>query len=279
MKTLKLGYSPCPNDTFIFYAMIHGKIETGNLNFNEILLDVEDLNRKALNTELDLSKVSYNVYGRVSREYLFLRSGGALGRGCGPLLIAKERYSIDELKGKKIAVPGIHTTAYLLLQLLNPSLVRQSSIHPMPFNEIIKSVTNGAVDAGLIIHESRFTYASHGLRKIVDLGEWWESETGLPIPLGGIIARRSLGNALTKNINTIIRSSIKYASSNRSEPMAYIQQHSQELSPDIINQHINLYVNEYSFDIGDDGEKAAIELLMRAADAGIIQKVEGSIFI
>ena len=279
MKTLKLGYSPCPNDTFIFYAMIHGKIETGDLNFNEILLDVEDLNRKALNAELDLSKVSYNVYGRVNREYLFLRSGGALGRGCGPLLIAKERYSIDDLKGKKIAVPGIHTTAYLLLQLLNPSLVRQSSIHPMPFNEIINSISNGAVDAGLIIHESRFTYASHGLSKIVDLGEWWEGETGLPIPLGGIIARRSLGNALTKNINTIIRSSIKYASSNRSEPMAYIQQHSQELSPDIINQHINLYVNEYSFDIGDDGEKAAIELLMRAADAGIIQKVEGSIFI
>lgn len=279
MKTLKLGYSPCPNDTFIFYAMVHGKIETGDLNFNEILLDVEELNRKALNTELDLSKVSYNVFGRVSRKYLFLRSGGALGRGCGPLLIAKERYSIDELKGKKIAVPGIHTTAYLLLQLLNPSLVQQSSIHPMPFNEIIKSVSNGAVDAGLIIHESRFTYASHGLSKIVDLGEWWEGETGLPIPLGGIIARRSLGNALTGKINAIIRSSIEYASSNRSEPMAYIQQHSQELSPDIINQHINLYVNEYSFDIGDDGEKAAIELLMRAADAGIIQKVEGSIFI
>ncbi len=279
MKTLKLGYSPCPNDTFIFYAMVHGKIETGDLNFNEILLDVEDLNRKALNTELDLSKISYNVYGRVSREYIFLRSGGALGRGCGPLLIAKERYSIDELKGKKIAVPGIHTTAYLLLQLLNPSLVRQSSIHPMPFNEIIKSVSNGAVDAGLIIHESRFTYASHGLSKIVDLGEWWEGETGLPIPLGGIIARRSFGNVLTGKINTILRSSIDYASSNRSEPMAYIQQHSQELSPDIINQHINLYVNEYSFDIGDDGEKAAIELLMRAADAGIIQKVKGSIFI
>ena len=279
MKTLKLGYSPCPNDTFIFYAMVHGKIETLDLYFNEMLLDVEELNRKAINKELDLSKVSYNVFGHVSREYLFLRSGGALGRGCGPLLIAKKRYSINELKGKIIAVPGIHTTAYLLLQLLSPSVIRESSILEVPFNEIINSVSNGTVDAGLIIHESRFTYALYGLHKIVDLGEWWEGETGLPIPLGGIIARRSLGYELTGRINSIIKTSIEYAYSHRSEPMNYIQENSQELSSDIINQHINLYVNDYSFDIGDDGEKAARELLLRAANAGIMQKVKGNIFI
>ena len=279
MKTYTLGYSPCPNDTFIFYAMIHHKIGAGDLAFRERLLDVETLNGRALRAELDISKVSCHVYGYVSGDYILLRSGGALGRGCGPLLIAKKLYGIDELRGKKIAVPGKHTTAYLLLQLLNPSLVKESLMYVMPFHEIISAVANGSVDAGLIIHESRFTYASYGLTKVLDLGEWWESETGHPIPLGGIIARRSLGVDITENINASVKASVTYALSHAAEPMDYIKKHSQELSEDVIRKHIELYVNEYSLDVGEDGEKAVRELLARAADAGVIPNVRGSIFI
>jgi 1,4-dihydroxy-6-naphthoate synthase len=279
MKPYTLGYSPCPNDTFIFYAMMHGKVSTGDMSFDEILLDVESLNMKALKRALDLTKVSFHVYGHVNADYIFLRAGGALGRGCGPLLITKEDLSLSGLKGKKIAIPGVHTTAYLLLQLRAPALIRESSsILVMPFHEIIKSVINGSADAGLIIHESRFTYSSFGLRKVIDLGEWWEEETGQLIPLGGIIARRSLGKDLSA-INATIRASIEYALSNRSEPMRYIRNHAQELSQDVIEQHINVYVNSFSLDVGDEGERAAQELLTRASEAGIIPEIVGPVFL
>jgi 1,4-dihydroxy-6-naphthoate synthase len=279
MNAYTLGYSPCPNDTFIFYAMMHGKVATGDMFFDEVLLDVETLNMKALKSSLDLTKISFHVYGHVNSDYIFLRAGGALGRGCGPLLIAKKDLSLHELKGQKIAVPGLHTTAYLLLQLCAPSLVRESSsILVMPFHEITSAVRNGTADAGLIIHESRFTYASFGLRKIIDLGEWWEEETGQLIPLGGIVARRSLGKDLPE-INAIVRASIEYAFSNRSEPMHYIRDHSQELSEDVIEQHINLYVNDFSLDVGDEGERAAKELLTRASESGIIPRIVGPVFL
>lgn len=279
MKSLTLGYSPCPNDTFIFYALIHDKIDTKNLKFKETLLDVETLNQKALHTELDLTKISYHAFGHMRKNYCLLRAGGALGRGCGPLVIAKNEYTMEELRGKKIAIPGKLTTAYLLLQLYNPDFRLQTSdLLVMPFNKIMDSIVNGEVDAGLIIHESRFTYPSYGLKKIIDLGEWWEKQTGHPIPLGGIIAKRSLGEGLNKKINKTIKSSIEYAFSNRSEPMDYIKKHSQELSDEVINQHINLYVNNYSLDVGQDGEKAVIALLSRAEEAGIIPKVTQGIF-
>ena len=280
MKSLTLGYSPCPNDTFIFYALIHGKIDTKNLKFNEILLDVETLNQKALLTELDLTKISYHAFGHLRKNYCLLRAGGALGRGCGPLVIAKNEYAMEELRGKKIAIPGKLTTAYLLLQLYIPDFILQTSdLLEMPFDKIIDAVAKEEVDAGLIIHESRFTYPSYGLKQIIDLGEWWEKQTGHPIPLGGIIAKRSLGEGLNKKINKTIKSSIEYAFSNRSEPMDYIKKHSQELSDEVINQHINLYVNNYSLDVGQDGEKAVIALLSRAEEAGIIPKVKQEIFV
>ena len=280
MKSLTLGYSPCPNDTFIFYALIHDKIDTKNLKFKETLLDVETLNQKALHTELDLTKISYHAFGHMRKNYCLLRAGGALGRGCGPLVIAKNEYAMEELQGKKIAIPGKLTTAYLLLQLYNPDFRLQTSdLLEMPFDKIIDAVAKEEVDAGLIIHESRFTYPSYGLKQIIDLGEWWEKQTGHPIPLGGIIAKRSLGEGLNKKINKTIKSSIEYAFSNRSEPMDYIKKHSQELSDEVINQHINLYVNNYSLDVGQDGEKAVIALLSRAEEAGIIPKVKQEIFV
>lgn len=271
MKTLSLGYSPCPNDTFIFYAMINSKIDTGNLKFKELLLDVETLNQKAFNSDLDISKVSYHAYGHLRDKYRLLRAGGALGTGCGPLLITKHDYSMEQLRDRIIAVPGQMTTAYLLLQLYCASFNFQpSSPLFMPFNEIINAVASGKADAGLIIHESRFTYQSYGLKQIIDLGEWWEGETGLPIPLGGIIAKRSLGDGLINTINTVLKNSVEYAFSNRVQPMKYIKEHSQELSDDVINQHIDLYVNDFSVDVGDEGEKAVIELFSRSEKAGLI---------
>jgi len=270
MRTLSLGYSPCPNDTFIFYALVHKKIDTNDLNFREILLDVETLNRKALKGELDITKISYNAFGNLRDEYCLLRSGGAIGRNCGPLVVARERYEMKDLKGKMIAIPGELTTAYLLLQLYNPDF--KKNIKAMPFNKIMQAVKDGEVDAGLIIHESRFTYPSYGLKKIIDLGEWWEKETGLPIPLGCIIAKRSLGSYLIKKVDAMIKDSVLYAMSRRDEPVEYIKAHSQELNDSVINQHINLYVNDYSIDIGEDGIKAVEKLFAIAEERGIIKK-------
>jgi 1,4-dihydroxy-6-naphthoate synthase len=282
MKTLSLGYSPCPNDTFIFYALIHKRIDTGDLKFKEILLDVETLNQKALDAELDLTKISYHAFGHLRDKYTLLRAGSALGRGCGPLVVTKHTYTMKELQGKKIAIPGKLTTAFLLLQLFDPAFSSQlsalsrqlSKVIEMPFHKIIDAVAREEVDAGLIIHESRFTYPSYGLKQVIDLGEWWEKETGLPIPLGGIIAKKMLGEDLNKKISKLIRQSVEYACENRNEPTEYIKKHSQELSDDVINRHIDLYVNDYSLDIGQDGGKAVRELLSRAEDAGIIPKAK-----
>jgi 1,4-dihydroxy-6-naphthoate synthase len=278
MKTLSIGYSPCPNDTFIFYALIHGKVDTKNLTFREQLLDVEILNQMAVRTELDITKISYHAFGHVHKKYLLLRAGGALGRGCGPVVISKNEFTMEELRSKKIAIPGRLTTAFLLLQLYDPSF-KSASFSVMPFHRIIESVSSGDADAGLIIHESRFTFPSHGLKQIIDLGEWWENETGFPIPLGGIIAKRSLGEGLNKKINKIIRTSVEYAFHNRTEPTDYIREHSQELSEDVIKQHIDLYVNDFSVDAGEDGRKAVTELLSRALQAGIIPDIKERLFI
>ena len=282
MKTLSLGYSPCPNDTFIFYALIHGRIDTGYLKFNEILLDVETLNQKALGAELDITKISYHAFAHLRDKYSLLRAGSALGRGCGPLVVTKHAYTMEELRSKKIAIPGKLTTAFLLLRLydtaFNTLTPEPQTLNPvyieMPFNKIMDAVAKDEVDAGLIIHESRFTYPSYGLTQVIDLGEWWEKETGLPIPLGGIIAKQTSGKDLNKKTGELVRQSVEYAFKNRNEPTAYIKEHSQELSDDVINRHIDLYVNDYSLDIGQDGEKAVKELFSRAEDAGVIPKLK-----
>lgn len=280
MKSVSLGYSPCPNDTFIFYALIHGKISTKGLKFNEVLLDVETLNQKALSAELDLTKISFHAFGHLRDKYCLLHSGSALGRGCGPLVITKNACSMKDLRMKRIAIPGNLTTAYLLLQLYDPQFaLKNSNIIEMPFHEIIAAVADEKADAGLIIHESRFTYPSYGLTAVMDLGKWWEEETGLPIPLGGIALKRTLKDGPGRDIDRFLKQSVEYAFTNPSEPMDYIKKYSQELSEDVINQHIDLYVNDFSVDMGTEGEQAVTEFISRAESSGIIPKNNQHIFI
>lgn len=276
MKTLTLGYSPCPNDTFIFYALAHKKIDTGNLAFTETLLDVETLNQMALAAQLDVTKVSYHAFGLLRDTYCLLRAGGALGMGCGPLIVAKKDTDIRELKGKTIAIPGRLTTAFLLLQIFDPGLCENTK--SMPFDTIIDAVKDGNADAGLIIHESRFTYTQAGLAPVLDLGDWWEKESGLPIPLGCILAKRDLGYEAIQRIDTLIRESIEYAFSHRQETKSYIKRNAHELDDDVIEQHITLYVNNYSIDIGSVGITAVRELFKRAEERGILRKSSVSLF-
>jgi 1,4-dihydroxy-6-naphthoate synthase len=214
MKKFSLGYSPCPNDTFIFYALTHNKI-AGDIEFRETLKDVEYLNRMALHKRLDITKASFHGFGFLRDDYCLLHSGSALGHGCGPLIVARDVINQKDLANKKIAIPGRMTTAYLLLGLFAPDA---KNIVEMPFDRIMNAVSMGTVDAGLIIHESRFTYPQYGLVKIIDLGEWWEKETGLPIPLGGILARRDLGAGVIRKIDDLIKQSIEYAFAHPGEP-------------------------------------------------------------
>jgi 1,4-dihydroxy-6-naphthoate synthase len=276
VKTVTLGYSPCPNDTFIFYALVNNRINTEGLRFREMLEDVETLNLMAKRAELDVTKVSFHAFGHLREDYCLLRAGGALGKGCGPLVVSRQDFTMDELREKSIAIPGRLTTAFLLLSIFDPAFAENVKV--MPFNEIIDAVKNGEVDAGLIIHESRFTYQKEGLRKVIDLGEWWEKETGSLIPLGGILAKRELGRATVKRIDGLIRRSIDFAFSNRTEPLAYIKKHSQEMEDEVVTQHINLYVNDYSLDIGDEGIGAVRELFRRAEDRGIIAPSQQPLF-
>ena len=277
MRTITLGYSPCPNDTFIFYALVHGRIETGGLTFREVLDDVETLNQMARQTRLDMTKVSFHAFAHLRHAYCLLRSGGALGRGCGPLVVARDPYDMKDLRGRTIAIPGELTTAFLLLQIFDPAL--KAHVRIMPFHRIIGAVKQGETDAGLIIHESRFTYQREGLRQVADLGAWWEQETRLPLPLGCIIARRSLGGVLVQQTDALIRESVAYAFSNRQETKEYIRSHSQELEDSVIDRHIQLYVNDYSRDIGEDGISAVQELFRRAAALGIVPLSSQPLFL
>jgi 1,4-dihydroxy-6-naphthoate synthase len=277
LQPITLGYSPCPNDTFIFYALVHQKIDTSPFVFSERLEDVQTLNTLALKEELDVTKISCHAYGYLRDKCYFLRSGGAFGRGCGPLVVAKNACSMNDLKGALIAVPGILTTAYLLLNLYDSELTKNTK--PMPFDQIIDAVHNKEVDAGVIIHESRFTFHTYGLTQILDLGQWWESETGNLIPLGGIIARRGLGEEKIAQLERLIKESLLYAQNNKKEPLNYIKCHSQELSDDVIRKHIDLYVNDYSVSIGDEGEQALRHILLRAEKTSLIRPSSVPLFV
>ena len=275
-RELTLGFSPCPNDTFMFYPLVHGLVDTGGLVYRERLADVETLNKLARAGELDVSKVSYHAFGHIREEYALLRSGSALGRGCGPLLVAAEKCDPRALRGRTIAVPGRYTTALLLLRLFDPQL---DTFIIMPFNEIMDAVLSGSVDAGLIIHESRFTYHGFGLHKLLDLGEWWEAETGLPLPLGGIVARRSLGTETIAAVERALKAGVEYALAQPDEAARYIGEHAQEMSPEVCAAHISLYVNDFSNDLGDEGVRAITCLLQRAELAGIIPASTVPLFI
>jgi 5,8-dihydroxy-2-naphthoate synthase len=269
METMKLtlGYSPCPNDTFIFYALTHGRLALPGLEVVESLEDVETLNLRAMKAELDLTKVSFHALAYLRENYCLLRSGGAMGRGCGPLVVTKNDTDMKSLRGKVIAVPGRFTTAHLLLMLYGEGY---DNISVMPFDSIMGAVQSGEADAGLVIHEGRFTYQARGLHKVIDLGEWWESETGLPIPLGGILAKRSLGSDKVKLVEDAIRDSLRYAYSHREETRSYIKAHAQELDDTVIDSHIELYVNDFSFDMGEEGVGAVEALFGMAEKRGVI---------
>ena len=263
--TLTLGFSPCPNDTFVFHALMEGLVSAGDERFAVRLEDVETLNRLALEGALDVCKISYGALPRLLDRYTLLRSGGALGRGCGPLLVARRPLSREDLRDATIAIPGVLTTANLLLRLYRPEI---PAGREMVYSEIMPAVERGEVDAGLIIHESRFTYPGHGLVKVVDLGEWWEEETGAPIPLGGIVARTDLGTARIASIDAAIRASVEYAFAHPAASAEYVRRHAQEMDPAVMQRHIDLYVNDFTIDIGAEGGRAIEQLRRRAVSPG-----------
>jgi 1,4-dihydroxy-6-naphthoate synthase len=260
---MRLGYSFCPNDTFIFYALTHGKVP--GFAVDEVLEDVETLNQWATEGRLELTKISYNAFFHVANQYVALRSGGALGRGVGPLVIARE--PLPSLAGRTIAIPGELTTAYLLLRLSQPAI----RAVPMRYDRIIPAIQAGEVDAGLIIHESRFTYQSQGMVKLQDLGEWWEGETGLPIPLGAILARRDLGEQRIRQLDGAVRASLQFAYDHPDQPAAYIRQHAAEMDEAVQRAHIATYVNDFSLDVGEEGKRAVEELYRRASRLDLIE--------
>ena len=272
MTRLSLGYSPCPNDSFIFYALANKKLDSA-IAWDIRLADVEALNRMAMSATLDVSKISYHAFGYFADEYIMLRAGGALGKGVGPLIVS--RAGIGSLKDKTVAIPGKLTTANLLLQISQDDKIKTQELR---YDRIMPAVASGQLDAGLIIHESRFTYQEYGLKKQLDLGEWWEAETDLPLPLGGIMARRKLGKELLNKINREIVTSIEYAYKNRAEAQPYISENADEIDEEVMQKHIDLYVNEYSLDVKDDGQKAVELLLARAQSKGLIKPLSKPLF-
>ncbi|MBL7994022.1 1,4-dihydroxy-6-naphthoate synthase [bacterium] len=258
MTTLTVGYSTCPNDTFIFDAMIHGKIDTEDLRFEPILEDVENLNMRAFKEDLDISKVSYHAYILLRDQYALLNSGSALGHNCGPLLISKKVVNMKNLEPSRIGIPGKYTTANLLLQLY---LRKKIDAKIFLFSDIESALLNGEIDAGVIIHENRFTYEAKELKKIKDLGEYWESETKLPIPLGGIVVKKQFSVDVRQKIDRILKRSVQFACDNPESSRGYVEKHAQEMNKNVIQSHIALYVNDYTLDLGKTGH-AAIERLV-----------------
>ncbi|MCP4441805.1 MAG: 1,4-dihydroxy-6-naphthoate synthase [Aureispira sp.] len=273
---LTLGYSPCPNDTFIFDAMVHGKIDTEGLEFDVQLGDVELLNQKAFKGELDITKLSYHAYAHLTKTYILLTAGSALGNNCGPLLIAKKTLDKDAVNTAKIAIPGKYTTANFLLSLAYPNAQNKEEVL---FSDIENKVLNGEVDAGLIIHENRFTYQDKGLVKIIDLGEYWESQMQLPIPLGGIVIKRTLEAEIQERVNRVLRRSVEWAFENTQEALPYIREHAQEMEEAVMLQHIGLYVNEFSIDLGAKGKEAIEKLFSTAQKQALIPTVTQPLFV
>jgi len=257
VRELTFGFSPCPNDTFAFHALVHGLVDAP-FRVHPVLLDIEELNRRAQESAFDLTKLSVGAFASVGSRYRLLRSGAALGRGVGPLVVARSEQPLGEAIQGTVAVPGLETTAFRLLRLAASDLGR---VVAMRYDAILGAVERGDVDVGLIIHESRFTYAAHGLVKLADLGDWWERETGLPVPLAGICARADLEPAVASAAEQAIRASVAYAFQNPSSSRSYVRAHAQELSDDVCDAHIRLYVNEHSLDLGDDGLRAIDRLV------------------
>lgn len=275
MKSLKLGFSPCPNDTFIFDALLHKRFPF-HYDIEAQLFDVEKLNRLALSADKEITKLSIAAYASVSDKYQILSSGAALGRNCGPLLVAKNPVDLSKLSELKVAIPGKYTTANLLLSIFFPELINKTNV---VFSEIEEGVLKGDFDLGLIIHESRFTYAQRGLLKVADLGECWESKFNKPIPLGCIGIRRELPTEIKKYIQKGIAESVKWAFEHPQDSRDYVQEHAQELSPEVQQKHIDLYVNQFSIDLGDEGREAIHLLLNYGHQVNLLPKCVEPIFI
>ena len=276
--TLTLGFSPCPNDCFMFDAIVNRRIDLEGLEFSIRMADVEALNKAAFAGEADVTKLSYHAFAHCASRYVLLDAGSALGRNCGPLLISKRAISAGEVDAGqlRIAIPGKYTTANFLLGLAFPG-ARDTT--ELLFSAIEPALLNDEFDAGLIIHENRFTYEAKGLKKIIDLGEFWESETGAPIPLGGIAVNRSLPDDVKQRVNRVVRRSVEYAFAHRADSLPFVRAHAQEMSEEVMYRHIDLYVNEYSVDLGEEGRRAVELLFERARAAGIIPDVKEELFL
>ncbi len=275
---LTLGFSPCPNDCFMFDAMLHQRIDLEGLEFDVRMADIEALNAAAFAGQIDVTKLSFHAYAYCLGNYVLLDAGSALGRNCGPLLISKREIAHGDVArgGLRIAIPGTYTTANFLLSLAFPGATAKSQLL---FSAIEGAVLDGTFDAGLIIHENRFTYAAKGLKKIVDLGEYWESETGAAIPLGGIVINRALPQDVQQKMNRIMRRSVEYAFANRTASLPFVRANAQEMSEDVMYQHIDLYVNDYSVDLGREGRRAVEVLFERARAVGVIPPVQTAVFL
>lgn len=275
-SSITLGFSPCPNDCFIFDAMLHGKVDTEGLEFEVFMEDVETLNQKAFRGDLDVTKLSYHAYAYLTKKYQLLNAGSALGNGCGPLLISANNQQLTTVNQFKIAIPGKYTTANFLLSLAFPEAKNKVE---MVFSEIEDAVLSGKVDAGLIIHENRFTYEQRGLKKIIDLGEYWEELAKAPIPLGGIVIKRSFPDELKKKFDRVLRKSVEYAFANPKSSLNFVKANAQEMSEEVMYKHIDLYVNKYSVDLGAEGKRAVKLLFDKAQELGVISKIQEDIFL
>jgi len=273
---LKLGFSPCPNDTFIFDAMVHGRIDTEGLEFDFFFFVFEELNRKALCSEVDITKMSFRAYAYAAQNYQILDAGSALGYRNGPLLISSRIIGPSELDEARIAIPGKYTTANLLFSILWPDATKKTEFI---FSEIEDALLENKVDAGLIIHETRFTYFKRGFHKIADLGEYWEKLTGLPIPLGTIVINRNIPHDVAMKVNRIIRRSLEYAYHDSFACYDFVSSNAKDMDSTVMNNHIKLYVNEYTIDLGDRGKDAIKELFRMAVEKRIIPPLPDNIFL
>lgn len=269
---IRVGHSPDPDDAFMFHALANDKIDTGRYRFSHVLQDIETLNRRALNAELELTAVSLHGYAFMTDKYALCACGASMGDNYGPMVVARSQWSIDDLRGKKIAVPGTLTTAFLMLKLL----LGDDFAHEVhPFDEILNLVEQGKVDAGLIIHEGQLTYADQGLKLIVDVGQWWKQETGLPLPLGGNAIRRDLGREAMEEVTVLLRQSIQYGLDHRQEALAHAAKYGRDLDEARNDTFVGMYVNDWTLDFGETGRQAVATLLQRGYEAGIIpQPVE-----
>lgn len=273
---LSLGFSPCPNDTFIFYAMINDKVDTEGLTFEVFMEDVAELNQKAFQKTLDITKLSYHAYAYLIEDYVLLNAGSALGNNCGPLLIAKQPLEIEALEQGKVVIPGKYTTANFLLSLAYPTVKDKTAVL---FSEIETAVLEEQASAGLIIHENRFTYEAKGLIKIRDLGEYWEETYQMPIPLGGIVIKRNLPLNVQQKVDRVLRRSVEYAFAHPAETMPFVSDHAQEMEQSVMQQHIDLYVNNYTIDLGEKGRAAVQTLFDVAKSRAIIPASDQEIFV